>query len=252
MATRQPKTSRKSSGKTSTDASAARPQPAGEAAPTPTVIGGAAAAAADIPREVLGQGKFLQLVREGRWEIAERVGCRGAVAIVAVSEHRELILTEQYRPAVQARVIDLAAGLVGDEPGHEHEPISESARRELLEETGYAAAQLIPLATCPSSPGLTSEVVSYFLAANARRRTAGGGVAHEAIVVHAIPLRTVRRWLLRQADAGVMIDIKVYAALSWLARLPTALQPSAASRSKTASTGLSKRVRNSSKKSSAQ
>ena len=45
-------------------------------------------------RTVLGKGKFLRLVRDGRWEFAERVNARGGVAIVAVTDEREYILAQ--------------------------------------------------------------------------------------------------------------------------------------------------------------
>jgi ADP-ribose pyrophosphatase len=164
-------------------------------------------------REVLGEGKYLRLVREGRWEIAERTNTTGAVAIVAVTGDRRLVLTEQHRTAVGRPVIDIAAGLVGDEAEHRDEPLRECARRELLEETGYSAKSLVHVADSPSSPGLTNEIISYFLAMNVRKTHDGGGVAHEDITVHAPSLRGIRRWLARQIVAGKLIDVKVYAAL---------------------------------------
>ena len=135
-------------------------------------------------REVLGKGKFLRLVRDGRWEFVERTNARGGVAIVAVTEQREFVLTDQFRPAVGRHVIDLPAGLSGDVKGQEDEASSLSALRELVEETGYHADDLEHLADCPSSPGLTSEIISYFLARNVRQVSAGGGVE---------PLRAFRK-----------------------------------------------------------
>lgn len=167
-------------------------------------------------RVVLGTGRFLRLVRDGRWEIAERVNCSGAVAVIAVTADRRFVLTEQFRPAVGKAVIDVAAGLSGDVPGQEGEALAVSARRELLEETGYHAPRLAHLADCPSSPGLTNEVVSYFFANNVRRAHDGGGDEHERITVHTPPLRTIRRWLRTQIAAGKLIDPKVYAALYFI------------------------------------
>jgi ADP-ribose pyrophosphatase len=174
-------------------------------------------------REILGEGKFLRLVRDGRWEIAERTTARGAVAIVAVTADGRLVLTEQYRPAVKRQVIDLAAGLAGDEPEHAEEAFAETARRELLEETGYAAERLEHLADCPSSPGLTSEIVSYFLARSVIRHHAGGGVGHEQIQVHTPCLASLQDWLAQQTRAGKLIDVKVYAALYFIGQ--TAASP---------------------------
>ncbi len=164
-------------------------------------------------RVLLGTGKFLRLVRDGRWEIAERTNCQGAVAITALTADRRMILTEQFRPAVQAAVIDVAAGLSGDLPDQRGEALLVSAQRELLEETGYESPHWQHLDDCPSSPGLTNEIVTHFLARDCRQTQAGGGVDHEQIVVHAVPLRSIRRWLKSQTAAGKFIDPKVYAAL---------------------------------------
>ncbi len=164
-------------------------------------------------RVILGTGKFLRLVRDGRWEIAERTNCQGAVAITAITDDRRLILTEQFRPAVNAAVIDVAAGLSGDLPDQRGEALLISAQRELLEETGYVSKHWKHLDDCPSSPGLTNEIVTHFLATGCRQTQTGGGVDHEQIIVHAIPLRTIRRWLKARAADGKFIDPKVYAAL---------------------------------------
>ena len=169
-------------------------------------------------RQVLAEGKYLRLVREGRWEIAERNNATGAVAIVAVTADRRLVLTEQHRTAVGQPVIDIAAGLVGDEAEHRGEPLSECARRELLEETGYSAKTLKHLVDCPSSPGLTNEIVSHFLARGVHKTHDGGGVAHEEITVHTPSLHGIKAWLARQRKRGKLIDVKVYVALYFVGR----------------------------------
>lgn len=169
-------------------------------------------------RENLGEGKYLRLVREGRWEYAERNNARGAVAVVAVTADERLILVDQYRPAVRCHVIDLPAGLTGDIPGEEHEAEAISANRELVEETGYQARSMKRLASCPTSPGLSSEVVSYFLARGVKQVGDGGGVEHEEIIVLTPKLSAIRAWLSRQIKAGKLIDSKVYAGLYFALR----------------------------------
>lgn len=164
-------------------------------------------------REILGEGKFLRLVKQGRWEFVERNNARGAVAIIAVTKDHQLILTEQFRPAVGCPVIDLPAGLSGDIVGEEDEALTVSALRELEEETGFTAKRLKHVADCSSSPGLTSEVISYFFSRQVTRISDGGGVEHEEIVVHTPSLRTIKRWLTRQKAQGKMIDVKVYVGL---------------------------------------
>jgi ADP-ribose pyrophosphatase len=167
-------------------------------------------------KTTLFTGRFLALVREGHWEYAERVNATGAAIIVAVTDERKLLLVEQYRIPCQARTIELPAGIIGDEPQAGNESRAEAARRELLEETGYAAGQIEPLTTGPSSSGLASEVVTLFRATQLRRVNAGGGVAHEAITVHEVPLAEIDAWLVEKAKAGVLVDPKIYAGLYFL------------------------------------
>jgi ADP-ribose pyrophosphatase len=163
-------------------------------------------------------GKFLALIKEGRWEYVERVNATGAAIILAVTPEGKLLLVEQYRIPVHARTIELPAGIIGDEPGGADESHAEAARRELLEETGYEAAQIELLTASPSGAGLTSERVEMYRASGLRRAGKGGGVAHEDITVHEIPLAEVTAWLESRARTGVLVDSKVYAGLFFLAQ----------------------------------
>jgi ADP-ribose pyrophosphatase len=135
------------------------------------------------------------------------------VAIVAVTDELRLLLVEQFRIPLLKNVIELPAGLVGDLAGEEHEELATAARRELFEETGYEATEMRWLVSGPSSAGLTSEVVDFFLATGLVRVHAGGGDHHENIVVHEVPLEGIRQWLEERAAIGVLIDPKVYAGL---------------------------------------
>jgi ADP-ribose pyrophosphatase len=167
-------------------------------------------------KSLLHTGKFLALIQEGHWEYVDRVNATGAAIILAVTDDQKVLLVEQYRIPVHARTIELPAGIVGDEAGGSRESQAEAARRELLEETGYAAAKIEILTTGAASSGLTSEVVTLFKASGLRRAGKGGGVAHEDITVHEVPLAGVDTWLAAKAEAGVLIDPKIYAGLYFL------------------------------------
>ncbi len=161
-------------------------------------------------RRVLAEGRHVRLVELAGWEWAERARGSGVVAIVAVTTGRELVLTEQYRHPVSARVLDLPAGLVGDVAGSEDESRVLAARRELLEETGYESNQWELVTEGPSSPGMTNEVLTFYLARDATRVAAGGGDASEDIDVHVVPLTRLHRWLESRRAAGVLVDLKTY------------------------------------------
>jgi ADP-ribose pyrophosphatase len=159
------------------------------------------------------EGKFLRVIKCGRWEYADRLGTTGAVAIVALTDDAKLVLTEQYRIPVACRVVELPAGLAGDAPGQAAEAFAQAARRELLEETGYEAREMIRLASGPPSAGLASEIVTLFQATGLRRVAAGGGDAHEQIQVHEVALADVDQWLKQKMAQGTLVDPKVYAGL---------------------------------------
>jgi len=177
-----------------------------------------------MAEERLGAGRFLRLARRDGWELVDRIGVTGIVVIVAVTPEGELLLVEQFREPVRARVVELPAGLVGDEPGGEDEGLLVAARRELREETGYDAERCEPLGAGPPSAGLTSEIVTFVRARRLVRVGDGGGVGDEAIELHRVPLPRVDDFLRDRQSAGRMIDPKVWAGL-WLAALGPPRRP---------------------------
>ena len=88
----------------------------------------------------------------------------GAVIVLAVDEVRRAYCLWQYRHPAQRRFVELPAGLL-DAEGESPE---ETARRELREEAGLEAGSWIPLGSTWSSPGITAEVMHFFLAQELR------------------------------------------------------------------------------------
>jgi len=175
--------------------------------------------AAESPeKQTLAEGRFVRLVKRGRWEWAERTNARAAVVIVPVTEAGELVLIEQYRVPLGRPVIELPAGLAGDTAGSEHEELVEAARRELVEETGYEAGTWRYLTEGPSSAGLATEVYCMFLAEGCRKTGPGGGDEREEIHVHVVPLDEVHRWIEARCREGMMIDPKIFAGLYFVGR----------------------------------
>ena len=163
------------------------------------------------PVKVMAVGRFLRMVKRGRWEYVDRHNTSGAVAVVAVTAAGELLLVEQHRVPIARACIELPAGLAGD-GDHKGEAFELAARRELEEETGYRAAQMRHLYQVCTSPGLTSETIDLFIASGLTRVSEGGGAADEgeAITVHRVPLEDADRWVAERAAAGDAVDVKVY------------------------------------------
>lgn len=163
----------------------------------------------DQAPETIFESRFLRLVKRGRWEYAERTGTRTAAMIVAVTDQGNLLLVEQPRPAMGGPVIELPAGLVGDEAWLSGENAADCARRELIEETGYEASVIEPLMAGASSPGMANEVVAFFRARGLRKVSDLLGVGDEEITLHEIPLNGIEDWLRMRIAGGATVDVKI-------------------------------------------
>ena len=107
---------------------------------------------------------YNQAVFEGpQGEILQRDVVRhpGAVAVVAIDKD-EVILVNQYRPALEAVTLEIPAGKL-DVSGEER---IDAARRELNEETGLDSKNLTLLSEFHNSAGFTDELTSIYLAEN--------------------------------------------------------------------------------------
>ena len=107
---------------------------------------------------------YNQAVFEGpQGEILQRDVVRhpGAVAVVAIDKD-EVILVNQYRPALEAVTLEIPAGKL-DVSGEER---IDAARRELNEETGLDTKNLTLLSEFHNSAGFTDELTSIYLAEN--------------------------------------------------------------------------------------
>ena len=84
----------------------------------------------------------------------------GAVAVLALDSRDRVLMIRQYRHPVGRQLWEIPAGL-RDVTG---EALADTARRELLEETGHAASEWHALVDSYASPGITTERIRIFLA----------------------------------------------------------------------------------------
>jgi 8-oxo-dGDP phosphatase len=159
----------------------------------------------------LGRGDIIRIrtdmVRMPDGDIVGRevVEHPGAVAVLALDEAGRVLLIRQYRHPVGALLWEIPAGL-RDVAG---EPPLVTAERELLEETGYRAADWRVLVDYFSSPGISSERLRIFLARGLTRvpdADRGYVPEHEEahLVVAWVPLdEAVARFLAGDLHNGV-------------------------------------------------
>ncbi len=72
------------------------------------------------------------------------------------------------------------------------------------------------LASGPTSPGLSTEQVTFVRATGLRKVGAGGGVDQEDITVHEVPLQRITEFLKESSKRGALIDPKIFAGLYFL------------------------------------
>src|SRR5688500_16331890 len=164
-----------------------------------------------MSRSVEWQGKYIRIVRDGRWEYVER--CGGVSAVVILAEHEgKVVLVEQRRvPLGGRKCLELPAGLVGDE---DDKGVEDTAIKELEEETGFTADWIEVIGEFFSSPGMVSEGFTLVRAHGLSKVGDGGGNEHEEIDVHLVARAEIPAFAESKRAEGVAIDSKLLLLLS--------------------------------------
>ena len=117
-----------------------------------------------VSREIVYRGRILDVAVEkhempnGRQSNFEIIRHPGGAAVLPILQDGRVLLIRQFRPAIGAMVYEIPAGRL--EP---NESAQECAGRELIEEVGYAAAQIVPLGGFWSTVGFCDEYIHLFL-----------------------------------------------------------------------------------------
>ena len=117
-----------------------------------------------IESERLYEGAILNLRRDkvtasSGTAYREIVEHNGAVAIVALTEDNNIVMERQYRYACGRAILEIPAGKIDK---GETDPVA-AAVRELREETGYKASEIIHLGDCNPSCAYSEEVIHLYL-----------------------------------------------------------------------------------------
>jgi ADP-ribose pyrophosphatase len=166
-----------------------------------------------ITKEEIHKGKIFSLwggkvaLDTGDTAVREYIQHPGGVAIVPVVDNH-VILIRQFRIAIERELIELPAGRL--EPNEEP---AKCARRELEEEIGFRAKELIQLASYFSSVGFTDERMHIFLALEPEK-AALRLEADERIRTVFMPLETIREKLAAHEfeDAKTIIGLREFLA----------------------------------------
>ena len=128
----------------------------------------------------------------------------GAVCVIPVTDDGMAVMERQYRYPIGEVLLEIPAGKL-DSKSEDHES---AARRELAEETGYQARELIPLGKFYPACAYSDETIWMYLAKGLTR-----GDRHldedEFLDVELIPLKE----LVRRVLAGAIPDAKTQIAI---------------------------------------
>jgi ADP-ribose pyrophosphatase len=164
--------------------------------------------------EVLQQGGFLELRRDrirlpdGQEATREFIRHDGAVAVIPLLDDGRIVLVRQFRYPVGRVLLELPAGKL--DPG---ESVLACGQRELLEETGYRAAEWAFAGAIHNAAAYSSESIHLWFArglqAGPQRLDAGEFVE---VVSH------TEAELDALAARGGLPDVKTMIGLQWLQR----------------------------------
>jgi ADP-ribose pyrophosphatase len=168
-----------------------------------------------VTHEAVFDGVLLHVRRDtvrlpdGRPAVREYIEHPGAVTIVPILDSGELLMERQYRYPVGRELYELPAGKI--DPG---EATLGTAKRELLEETGYVAREWRRLTTFHPVVGYSTERIELWLARGLEHR---GRTLDEGEFLETLPvaLGTALEWV----RTGRITDAKTIIGVFWAERL---------------------------------
>jgi ADP-ribose pyrophosphatase len=169
-----------------------------------------------VDSELVYEGAFLRIRKDraalpdGSIHGREWVMHPGAAAMLALGDDGRVLIVRQYRYAMRQVYVELPAGKI--DAG---ENALQTAKRELLEETGYTAREWAHLTQIHPAIGFSNELLDIFVARGLEQRSQARPDEGELLEVDWVSVG----WLLDELRAGRLPDVKTHIAVMHLQRM---------------------------------
>lgn len=166
-----------------------------------------------VSGELVFDGRLLEVHRDvvrlpdGSLGAREYIRHPGAVAIVALFDDGNVLLERQFRYPQGREFIEIPAGKL--EPA---EPHLDTAKRELMEETGYVAAEWTRLGVLHTAIAYTDEAIDLFVARKLQKQGSAQLDAGEFVETLVVPMDEA----MTMVRDGRITDVKTVAGLLWV------------------------------------
>jgi ADP-ribose pyrophosphatase len=127
------------------------------------------------------------------------------VNVVPLTADGRAILIRQFRIGIEANTLEIPGGMV--EPGEDPEA---AAARELLEETGFRAGEMVRLGAVHPNPALQSNLCHSYLALGCERVHGGAQDAGEDIEVVLVAASALQRMVRQGEITHALVVTAVY------------------------------------------
>jgi ADP-ribose pyrophosphatase len=168
-----------------------------------------------VKTQVVFEGVFLKVRKDlarlpdGSLGVREYVEHPGAAAMVPLFDDGRILIERQFRYGPNQVFVEIPAGKL--DPG---EVSLQTAKRELLEETGHIAGQWALMTRIHPTVGFASEIIDIFVCKDLTQKTQQLDPG-EFVELDIVTLG----WLIDEIRAGRLTDVKTQIAVHWLDRL---------------------------------
>ena len=166
-----------------------------------------------VSSEFVFDGQLLKVYRDavrlpdGSQGVREHIRHPGAVAIVPLFDDGSVLLERQFRYPHRRVFIEVPAGKL-----EANEPHLDTAKRELVEETGYSAQDWTRLGVIHTAIAYTNEAIDLFVARKLKKEAGTRLDAGEFVETLVVPFEEA----IAMVRDGRITDAKSVAALLWV------------------------------------